>query len=220
MRRAVLETVGLGIAMAATLFGAAGSLSWPMAWLALAFYLAFSIAAFWVLPADLIAERSRLPAATSRSDLVIAAAASAFLLPLSLLVCGLDARFHGSPPLPSWVRALGMGGFAIGYSVSLWAAASNPFFAAVVRVQSERGHRVVDTGPYAIVRHPGYAGPIAGHLLLPLALGSLWGVLPAAIGSCLLALRIVHEERVLREGLPGYDEYAQRVRRRLVPGVW
>ena len=97
---------------------------------------------------------------------------------------------------------------------------ANPFFATVVRVQRERGHRVVDQGPYGMVRHPGYAGAIATHLALPVALGSLRGLLTAVAGCLLLALRAVREERVLARELGGYREYMSRVRYRLVPGVW
>lgn len=216
----MLETVALGIVFAAVLFGSSGSLAWPMAWAVLAFYLAFSIAGFVVLPPELIAERAAVPAGTSRTDRVVAISATLFLLPLSMMVCGIDSRFEWSPRIPMWIRASCLGGFALGYSLSLWAAATNPFFSAFVRVQRERGHRVVAEGPYAIVRHPGYAGPIAGHFLLPIALGSVWGLIPAVIGSLLLALRIPYEERVLLEELPGYASYTERVRWRLVPGFW
>jgi len=210
----------IGIAFAAVLFGSAGSLAWPMAWAVLACYVAFSIAGFAVLPPELIAERSAVPAGTSRTDRLIAGSATLFLLPLSMIVCGLDSRLQWSPTIPMWIRVVCLGGFALGYSLSLWAAATNPFFSAFVRVQRERGHRVVAEGPYATVRHPGYAGPIAGHFLLPIALGSLWGLVPAVIGSFLLALRIPFEERVLLDELPGYSSYAQRVRWRLIPGLW
>ena len=97
---------------------------------------------------------------------------------------------------------------------------ANPFFSTVVRIQSERGHRLVDQGPYQWVRHPGYAGAVVAHLALPISLGSLWGLAPAALGCLLLAFRIVHEERTLRSGLAGYPEYVLRVRWRMVPGAW
>ena len=108
----------------------------------------------------------------------------------------------------------------MGYAFSLWAMRVNPFFATVVRIQSERGHRVVDQGPYRWVRHPGYAGAVVAHLALPVALGSLWGLAPAVLGCLFLLARIQAEERTLRSGLTGYPEYASRVRWRLVPGVW
>jgi len=220
IRKAALETVGFGVVLALALFASAGTLSWPMAWAVLVLYMAFSIAGFMVLPPDLIAERSSFPAGSKPADLLIAGLAFLFLFPVSLVVCGLDARFHGSPSIPLRAQVTALVVFALGYGLSLWAARSNRFFSAVVRVQRERGHQVVATGPYAYIRHPGYAGPMLGHLLLPIALGSLWGLVPAALGCAFLALRIGYEERLLDGELPGYSEYVHRVRWRLVPRVW
>jgi protein-S-isoprenylcysteine O-methyltransferase Ste14 len=219
VRKAILQTVGLGVVLTAALFVSAGTLAWPMAWAVVSFYAAFSVTGFLLLPPDLIAERSSL-AGGEPADLVVAGLAFLFLLPISFAACGLDARLQGSPAIPPGVRIAAFAVFVLGYGVSLWAASSNPFFSGVVRVQRERGHRVASGGPYAFVRHPGYAGPMAGHLLLPLALGSLWGIVPAALGCACLVIRIGSEERVLREELAGYTEYAQRVRWRLVPGLW
>ena len=98
--------------------------------------------------------------------------------------------------------------------------AVNKFFEPSVRIQTDRGHHVIDTGPYAIIRHPGYAFGFAFFLGIPLALGSLWGLIPAIIMSALLVVRTVLEDRTLQNELPGYKQYAERVRYRLVPGVW
>jgi protein-S-isoprenylcysteine O-methyltransferase Ste14 len=118
------------------------------------------------------------------------------------------------------VQSAALGVFAAGDAFSLRAMRENSFFSTVVRIQVERGHRLVDRGPYRWVRHPGYAGAVLAHLALRLALGSLWGLAPAALGCVAVALRVVAEERVLRRGLAGYAEYALRVRWRLLPGVW
>jgi protein-S-isoprenylcysteine O-methyltransferase Ste14 len=96
----------------------------------------------------------------------------------------------------------------------------NKFFEPTVRIQTDRGHRVIDTGPYAIVRHPGYAFGSGFFLGMPSALGSYWALIPAALVCPLLVLRTIWEDQTLREELPGYKEYAQRVRYRLIPGVW
>ena len=191
-----------------------------MAWALIAVFALFSIAGFALLPAELIAERSRLPADARPEDLLIAGLAILLLIPATAIISGLDVRWHWSPALPAAVRGAALAMFTLGYAVSLWAAWANPFFSAVVRIQRERGHHVVSRGPYAFVRHPGYAGPMLAHVCLPLALGSLWGLLPALAGCACLVLRIGFEERVLRAELPGYAEYAQRVRWRLLPYVW
>lgn len=220
MTRSLLQALGLGAVLAAALVVPAGTLDWPMGWAFLGVYVAFSIAGFLVLPADLIVERSRVPADAKRGDLVLAGLSFFLLMPGALVVCGIDARFGGSPELPLAIRASALAVFALGYAFSLWAASSNPFFSAVVRIQRERGHQVVASGPYAFVRHPGYAGPVVGHLFLPIALGSLWGLVPAVCGVAFLMLRTLYEERTLQKDLPGYREYALRVRWRLIPRVW
>jgi protein-S-isoprenylcysteine O-methyltransferase Ste14 len=217
--RAVLSTALLLLFLAACLFVPAQRLDWPMAWAVLVFYAAYSLVGFRVLSPELIAERSQLRPGTERADLALAGLAFAFLLPVSFVVCGLDARAGGAP-VPAAAAWAALAIFTAGNGFSLWAAATNPFFSAAVRIQRERGHRVIDQGPYAWVRHPGYAGAIVGHLALPFALGSLRALLPAAAGAVLLSLRAVHEERRLMRELDGYADYAARVRYRLLPGVW
>jgi protein-S-isoprenylcysteine O-methyltransferase Ste14 len=101
-----------------------------------------------------------------------------------------------------------------------WATSVNKFFEPSVRIQTDRGHRVIDAGPYADIRHPGYAFGFLLSLGMPLALGSLWALIPAVMLCPLLVTRTVLEDRTLQNELPGYKEYAERVRYRLLPGVW
>ena len=101
-----------------------------------------------------------------------------------------------------------------------WAESVNKHFEPTVRIQTERGHTVVDTGPYTIVRHPGYLAASLLVLGMPLALGSFWALIPAVISYLLLVVRTALEDRTLQDELPGYREYAERVRYRLIPGVW
>jgi protein-S-isoprenylcysteine O-methyltransferase Ste14 len=218
--RAVLATLALGAGFAAILFGTYGSLAWPMAWAFLSWFALYSLAGFALLPRELIAERSGIPEDSERTDLLLAGLASCLLFPATLAVCGVDARMSASPALPLPLRGAAFAIFVLGHGVGLWAAAVNPFFSMVVRIQRERGHRVVDRGPYACVRHPGYAGPMLAQLALPLALGSLLGLAPAALGCLFLALRAFHEERRLVRELAGYAEYTARVRFRILPHVW
>lgn len=220
MARAVFLTSVTIAILGASLFAAAGSLRWPMAWLFLLTFLAFSAFALVVLDPALVRERGRLLADADRTDAALSSAFALLLYPGIMVVCGLDRRFGWSPSPPALLAPAALGVFVLGYSFSLRAMRANPFFATAVRIQKERGHVVVDRGPYRCVRHPGYAGVIAAHLALPFALGSLWGLVPAVAGSLLLAARAVHEERVLERDLAGYPKYMRDVPWRLVPGVW
>ena len=101
-----------------------------------------------------------------------------------------------------------------------WAMTVNKFFSAVVRIQADRGHVVVSAGPYQLVRHPGYAGSIVATLAIPIMLGSLWGLVPAALTTLAIVVRTGREDRMLRRELRGYQAYAARTRFRLAPGIW
>jgi len=216
----VLETLASIALVAGSLFAAAGDLRWPMAWALVGAFTAFALVALVVLSSSLLVERSRLLAEGVRSDKVLSIAFAFFLYPGMLVTCGLDRRFAWSPALPLAVELAALGVFVAGYGFALWAMRINPFFATVVRIQSDRGHQVIDRGPYRWVRHPGYAGALVAHLAIPIAVGTPWGLVPAAVGALLLAARVVAEERTLRRGLDGYAAYVARVRWRLLPGLW
>ena len=185
---------------AGEILAAAGDVRWPMAWAFVLVFVGFALVALLLLSASLLAERSRLLAKGERADVVLSVAFALLLYPGTLIACGLDRRLGWSPPLPPVLQISALGVFVAGYAFSLWAMRANPFFATVVRIQSERGHRLVDRGPYQWVRHPGYAGAVVAHLALPVALGSLWGLVPAVLGCFLLVARIYVEERTLRGG--------------------
>ena len=97
---------------------------------------------------------------------------------LTLLTAGLDRRFGWSVPLPMAARAGCFLVIVLGMALSDWAISVNQYFSAVVRIQKERGHRVIDQGPYGVIRHPGYLGGLLGYLGLPAALGSWWAYIP------------------------------------------
>ncbi len=136
-----------------------------------------------------------------------------------LVVAGLDIR-SGWAPLPLWVWPIGLVLFVLGSGLFLRAMGENPFFEKTVRIQSERGHHVIDTGPYRTVRHPGYVGLVAWLLSLPFLLTSTWALLPTALAMISLVVRTALEDRTLRNKLSGYADYAARIRFRLIPGVW
>lgn len=108
----------------------------------------------------------------------------------------------------------------MGYGLLTWAMSANPFYAVGARIQSERGHTVATDGPYYFVRHPGYVGTIIFELATPIMLGSLWALIPGGIAAILIVIRTAIEDHMLQTELPGYGDYAQRTRYRLLPGVW
>jgi protein-S-isoprenylcysteine O-methyltransferase Ste14 len=212
------------ILFAALLFGGAGTWRWPEAWLFLFLFAAGASAqCLWLARHDpaLLAERMKMRRQKEQPfwDRIFLL----LLVPLFFIwlgVMGLDSvRFH-LVRLPLWLEALGL----VGTLLSFWGLfavfRTNTFLAPVVKIQAERGQRVIDTGPYALVRHPMYA--FAGLYLLATALllGSVFGLVAGLLLTGAFAVRIPLEERVLLAGLAGYDDYRRRVRWRLLPGVW
>ena len=137
-----------------------------------------------------------------------------------VIVAGLDHRYNWSPEFPLWLIVSGFILISLGYAFAAWALAENRFFSSVVRIQTDRGHVVCDSGPYRFVRHPGYAGNIPPLLGIVLALGSVWTLIPAAVALIITVIRTQLEDRTLQEELPGYRDYAGRVRYRLIPGIY
>jgi protein-S-isoprenylcysteine O-methyltransferase Ste14 len=132
----------------------------------------------------------------------------------------LDARFGWTGGMPSGPRLAGMGLMAGAYAFVGWAVAVNRFFIPAVRIQAERGHTLVTSGPYGVVRHPGYAGLLLAVPASGLALGSWLAVGLGLVMSLFVLRRVVVEDRFVMAQLPGYAEYAARVRARLIPGIW
>lgn len=137
-----------------------------------------------------------------------------------VIVAGLDHRYQWTPEFPLWFTTTGFVLITLGYAFADWALAENRFFSSVVRIQTERGHVVCDTGPYQFVRHPGYAGNILALFGIVLALNSLWALIPAAVALIITVIRTGLEDKTLQEELSGYREYARRVRFRLIPGIY
>lgn len=137
-----------------------------------------------------------------------------------LLVAGLDALYHWSAGFPLAVEIAGLVLIAGGYILGSYAFIENAYFSGTVRIQDERGHRVVSSGPYGWMRHPGYLGSLVASLGMPLLLDSIWAFIPVVIFGAFFIIRTRLEDRFLQENLPGYREYAQKVRYRLLPGIW
>jgi protein-S-isoprenylcysteine O-methyltransferase Ste14 len=204
------------------LFLAAGRLDWPDAWIYLvAHFLLAAAGQAWLirLDPDLVEERGRWGANTKAWDRWIVSANLVLTLAL-LIVSGLDAGRFGWSSVPWPVRLAALLGFLPGFSLPILASRANTYLASTVRIQEERGHRVVSAGPYGTIRHPMYAGMILFDLCLPLLLGSWWGLAVSGVMITLVVVRTALEDRTLRSELPGYADYARRVRFRLVPGIW
>src|SRR5210317_1835733 len=137
-----------------------------------------------------------------------------------VIVAGLDHRHGWSPVFPLWLIVPGFIMIALGYAFASWALVENRFFSSTVRIQTDRGHSVCDSGPYRIVRHPGYAGNLLALPGMVLAFGSMWILIPATVALIIALIRTALEDRTLQEELPGYQDYAQRVRYRLIPWIY
>ncbi|MEW6651061.1 MAG: isoprenylcysteine carboxylmethyltransferase family protein, partial [Chloroflexota bacterium] len=136
------------------------------------------------------------------------------------LAAGLDARFGTTPEFANSVHIAGAFLFAAGLGLFGWAMITNAYFSTIVRIQSERGHKVCRSGPYRFVRHPGYVGALFQSFGVPLLLGSLWALIPGILAATAMVIRTSLEDRTLQSELPGYLEYTQDVRYRLFPGIW
>ena len=203
--------------VAAVLFALAGTWRNPWLWSYLAVWMAIGSVAMLTITDDLARERYRPPSAGADR----LALRMIRLVALAHVVIGVldSTRFHWST-VPPTLRIVGLAGFAVSFLLVLRAMAVNRFFSAVVRVQDDRGHHVVDRGPYARVRHPGYAGMIPAVPFSALALGSWVSFAIALAYSGLMLRRVLFEDRFLHANLAGYEAYARRVRYRLVPTVW
>ncbi len=214
----ILGGVGFLAIFGGILFGCAGRWDLPFFWAYLGIWAASMVVAFVVVDPGLIRERTR-PGPGGKDYLTAYG-----LTPLwlgQMVVAGLDVgRFHWSDTVPLTVQVAALLVMAAAIAVVVWAEAVNRFFSPVIRIQTERGHHVITSGPYRYLRHPGYAAGLILFVGAGLALGS-W---LAALISLLLVVPILRrtalEDSILLEQLEGYPAYAQKVRYRLIPGVW
>lgn len=223
VRLGTQASVWLGL-MGLLLFTAAGTWRWAQAWTFLGIFAVGSIAfGAWLIRRDPALLAARLGPLVQRGQPL---RDRLFLLVFIGVWCGwlvlmaLDARRWRTSGVPPWLNVVGGALVVAGFLATLLVFRENSFAAPVVRVQAERRQRVVDTGPYAIVRHPMYAAAVVYLAGMPLLLGSWYGLLVVPLMVAAMAPRAVLEERLLERELPGYAEYTRRVRYRLIPGVW
>lgn len=202
-------------------FGSAGRFDLPMGWVFFGLYLFFMFIAMRVIyDPGLIEERLHAKPDAKKWDKIVTTIYFIFSVTM-IVICGLDVgRLGWSPHIPLGIQIVGLVLVALAFTFIMWAVMSNPFFSRVVRIQRDRGHYVVTTGPYKYVRHPGYVGGIIFLLCFPIMQGSLWALIPSGFAVLVSIIRTSLEDKTLQNELEGYKNYTQRVRYRLLPGVW
>ncbi len=203
-------------------FGLAGSLHWIRGWAYIGLLTlgqTASILYVWRTNPILIRMRSRVGKGTKKWDKILLGLFGLTYLAITV-VAALDKRYDWSS-MRIWYFWVGTVFYALSTIVATWAMSVNPYFEKTVRIQDERDHRVIDSGPYRFVRHPGYLETIGGFILTPpLMLGSWLAFIPALISTAILIIRTSLEDRTLRKELSGYEDYVRQVRYKLVPRIW
>ncbi len=223
--QAVMRFLTTTIFTLGVLFLSAGTLKWWEGWAYTGmtlFILVLSRALILVKNPDMAKERAE---AAQKKDVK---AWDKILVPLiavygpliSWIIAGLDERFSWTPDLPNYIHFIALCVMFLGIMIGTWAMVVNRFFSSHVRIQADRGHTVISTGPYQVVRHPGYAGGIFAWIATPVFFSSYWVAIPSILVITLTIIRTVLEDRTLQAELPGYCEYTERVRFRLLPGIW
>jgi protein-S-isoprenylcysteine O-methyltransferase Ste14 len=220
--RRLVQVFASVLIIGALLFLSAGRPNWPEAWILSCLYLAYLLALMvWGLgrDPDLMNERGKRADNVKGWDKVLMAiyVPILFIMPV---IAGLDAGRFGWSEMPLAWQVIGLVGLIPAMAMPWWAISVNTYLSTVVRIQDDRDHQVVTTGPYQYVRHPTYVGTILFGLCTPLLLGSWWALIPGGLIAILFVIRTALEDRTLRDELPGYAGYAERVRYRLLPGVW
>ena len=221
----ILRFIFTMILMSVFLFLAAGTVRWWEGWVYMIISVAMLVGSRYILIKkypEVAAERMAAGKKedTKAWDKVLVPLVGIYLPMAVWVVAGLEKRFGVRAGLSLWVQILAFALAVAGSMFSNWAMFHNKFFSSHVRIQKDRGHEVVKDGPYAIVRHPGYAGGFVHFIATPLAFNALWTWIPSVILIGLYVVRIIKEEEALTAELPGYAEYKKEVRYRLMPGIW
>jgi len=221
----VLRGIIYFFGMPALLLVLGGDIKWWQAWAyIIVSYIAVIISRVLLVKKhpDLIEERAGFnKKKDAKSWDKFLAPLMAMWVPLFYFVtAGLDKRLGWSPPFSTWITVASLLVSLAGFALSTWAIVENRFFSAVVRIQTERGHQVVNSGPYQLLRHPGYAGSLIVAWMFPVITNSIWAFIPVTLYTILVFIRTNLEDKTLFNELEGYKEYSEKIRYRLVPGIW
>ena len=218
----LIKTVFLTLIFSSILFICAGKTNYLQGWIFLTTNLITAFMNFWTIRNDteLMTERSIVGEGAKLWDKIILGLSTLIYL-TTLVVAGIDSgRFQWTPNFHWSIYALGVALIIIGQKVFLTARKENKYFSSIVRIQTDRGQSVCNTGIYKIVRHPGYLGMAISLIALPLVTGSIWSIIPTTIALILLFVRTYFEDETLKKELTGYTEYTHSTRQRLIPKIW
>ena len=223
-RRDLLVLIADFLVIVGLLFVPAGTIGWLAGWVFLALFCGITLLTVRMLvreDPELLGERMSSPLQRNQPlwDKVLLPALLLLFVAWFILM-PLDAVRFGWPEVPVWLRALGALGVVLSYYGMYLTFRENAHLYPVVKLQEERGQRVVTTGPYRYVRHPMYACALVFFAATALLLGSWLGLLVSLILIALIILRTALEDRMLLSGLAGYAEYARTVTYRLIPHIW
>lgn len=215
----MIQTVLVLFLQGAILFVLAWSFKWIWAWIFISTRVIILIINAIVLPKELIEERGKKKENVKKWDKFLT---SIIIIPFLgiYILSGLDFRFHWTPGLGSGIHFIALSLYILGSMIVTWSMLSNNYFSTVVRIQDDRGHSVASQGPYKYVRHPGYISFIIMNLVTPVLLGSLFALTMAFLVCILFIIRTELEDKTLAAELPGYKEYSEQTKYKLVPFVW
>jgi protein-S-isoprenylcysteine O-methyltransferase Ste14 len=220
--RTVFQSLTISAWWLISLFGSAGQLTWKRGWICTVLYLGglhVSRAIIKKRNPDLLEQREKAIRTDTKPFDRIFLRVFLSLTVVQPIVAGLDARFNGAL-VPFWTVYPGILAFIISAALITWVLVTNPHAESSVRIQKDRGHTVIVSGPYRFVRHPMYVGLTQLHQSMALILGSTWTLALAALITMLFLWRTAREDQTLRQELPGYEEYTTVTRYRLMPGIW
>jgi len=210
------------LGMAVILFWSSGHIDWWPAWSAMGIWLLFfciSDFLLWTSDPDLLVERISPPGGAKSWDKTLMGLLRLAQL-IRYLLAGFDQRFNWIGNFSLNMQIFGLVASVMGYALLTWAMYANTFFSRIVRLQFDRNHHVVTQGPYRYLRHPAYSGMILFELAISIMLDSYWACMAGGLCALILVIRTIFEDRLLQRELPGYLEYSQMVKFRLLPGIW